>query len=263
MLYLVISICVLNIIFWIIFLVKFKKLFSTESIIEKTREQLNQLVKDIDKSADRDIYLAEETSKRLKAAVADAEMKMQLFTEASERLRGMIGEADKINKLSNQSNSLFQDFNKIKKSPAMNKKNPVVPKTEPDPDATYSVVASTQGNLFEDENEAVKISLHSQETKITEEGAAFKEIPLLITKVLDDEQPVKQTSSNTYAPPPGYNPNYQKPAEVNVTAKQKEKSPLPVRVKKLLLEGYAVDEIAAKLSCSITEVEFIIEMNNL
>lgn len=72
MLYLIISICIINVIFWIIFLVKFKKLFSTESIIEKTREQLNQLVKEIDKAADRDIYLAEETSKRLKAAVNDA-----------------------------------------------------------------------------------------------------------------------------------------------------------------------------------------------
>lgn len=261
MLYLIISICIINVIFWIIFLVKFKKLFSTESIIEKTREQLNQLVKEIDKAADRDIYLAEETSKRLKAAVNDAEMKMQLFTEASERLRGMIGEADKINKLSNQSNSLFQDFNKIKKSSSMNSKTSKKSQPLPDPDAAYGVVSSEQKDLFDDVNEGVTVTLSSQETKITEDGAAFKEIPLIITKVLDEEKTVQKPSSNTYAPPPGYIPNAPKPVEVTPAAK--EKSTLASRVKKLLLDGYAVDEIASKLSCSITEVEFIIEMNNL
>lgn len=246
MIYLMIFICIINIILWIVFLARFKKLFSTDSIIENTREELNLLLKDLDRAADRDIQLAEESSKRLKAAVEDAEKKMDLFIEASNRLKGMISEADKINKISNQNNSLFQDFNKISQKKTVQKKqvnsyikNSTSKKTTSvDPEAVYEVSKSNQGDLFGNIDDSVILNLNNQETKVTEDGAAFKEVPLIITKVLDDEKVAAKT------------------------AVEEKQLSLEKKVNNLFNEGFSVEEIASKLSCSITEVQFIIDMNN-
>lgn len=246
MIYLMIFICIINIILWIVFLARFKKLFSTDSIIENTREELNLLLKDLDRAADRDIQLAEESSKRLKAAVEDAEKKMDLFIEASNRLKGMISEADKINKISNQNNSLFQDFNKISQKKTVQKKqvnsyikNSTSKKnTSVDPEAVYEVSKSSQGDLFGNIDDSVILNLNNQETKVTEDGAAFKEVPLIITKVLDDEKVAAKT------------------------AVEEKQLSLEKKVNNLFNEGFSVEEIASKLSCSITEVQFIIDMNN-
>ena len=77
----VISVLTLNIILWIVLLVRFKKLFSTDSIVDKTQKKLNELIKEIDNAADRDTFLAKETSKRIQNTLDDAEKKMELFKE--------------------------------------------------------------------------------------------------------------------------------------------------------------------------------------
>lgn len=248
MLYFIIFISLINIVLWIVFLIRFKKLFSTDAIIEKTRYQLNNLMKDIDNATDRDIQLAEETSKRLQNAVKEAEMKMNLFAEASERLRGMIAEADKINKLSNHNNSLFQDFNKISTTKPVTSRNVnsylknsgKKEKKTVDPEAVYEVSIEKQPELFDSVEDNVTLNIKNPDvTIVTEEGAAFKEVPLISTKVLD-EVPVQQ----------------------DIGTMPRKKNSLSKNVQNLYKEGYSVEEIASKLSCSITEVQFIIDMNN-
>ena len=98
MTFFVISVLTLNIILWIVLLIRFKKLFSTDSIIEKTQEKLEHLIRDIDNAADRDTYLAKETTKRIQSMIEEADLKMELFREATQRLRDMIAEADRINR---------------------------------------------------------------------------------------------------------------------------------------------------------------------
>ena len=98
MTFFVISVLFVNIILWAIMLIRFKRLFSTDKIVEKTEQQLNHLIKEIDMAADRDTYLAKETSKRIKNQIEEAEQKMELFNQATNRLRDMVAEADKINK---------------------------------------------------------------------------------------------------------------------------------------------------------------------
>ena len=109
----VISVCAVNLILWIIFLIRFKKIFSTDSIIEKTREQMNKFISDIDSATDRDVYLSGEASKRIQKLLDEEDKKLEMFNEASSRLRDMIAEADRINKLSNKNSTIFGDFNKI------------------------------------------------------------------------------------------------------------------------------------------------------
>lgn len=221
MTFFVISVLTLNIILWIVLLIRFKKLFSTDSIIEKTQEKLEHLIRDIDNAADRDTYLAKETTKRIQSMIEEADLKMELFREATQRLRDMIAEADRINR-------------------GRGVAERIAVKTTVDPDSAYEVKLSDkkpeQGNLFEQNDTYSPPSkpIQKNETNVTPDGAAYHEIPLIITKVYD-EQPAKMT-----------------PEEI--------KKNLPHIVRKKLDEGMTPEEIAANLNCSITEIQFIIDM---
>ena len=142
---------------------------------------------------------------------------MELFQEATNRLRDMIAEADKINK--------GQKYT-IK---------PVV-----DPESAYEISLKNtkpqQGNLFENTDTYSPKSkpIQKNETVVTQDGAAYREIPLIITKVYD-EKPHKLTE-------------------------EEKKKKMPELVRKMFREGVPAEEIAKNLNCSITEVQFIIDM---
>ena len=72
------------------------------------------------------------------------------------------------------------------------------------------------------------------ETVVTPDGAAYKEVPLIVTKVYDDSKDaVKNQNTN---------------------------SSLKEKVEKLFNQGMQVDDIAQELSCPASEVQFIIDM---
>lgn len=210
-----------------IILIRFKKLFSTDSIIEKTRKQMNRMIQDINNNANMDIELINESTKRTRALINEADKKMEIFKEATQRLRDMIAEAEKVSSKSKR-NIIFEN-NPIPEIPPVGTKrntNPYI-----DPNSAYSVVKKNelQQSLF-DEDEPK--SVLKDEVKVTPDGAAYKEVPLIITKVYNDKQ-----------------------VDNKIPAKA-----LPEKVEKLFRAGMNVEEIAAELSCSISEVAFIIDM---
>ncbi len=223
----IIVLTLINIGLWLVFLLKFRRLFSTDKIIEKTKARVNEIEKQINTITDRNLYIAKETKNNIETMLNDVDRKMDLFKEATQRLRSMISEADKINRLSNQSLSLHQDFSKISKPKSVKKVDQI------DKDAVYS--ANIQGDLFIS-NE--KLSILKDETKITPDGTAYKEVPLIHTNVLDDI--------------PIFNS-----VESYVESKRKVSEK---KVKEKYLEGLNVEQIAAELKCSVVEVQFIIDM---
>ena len=223
----IIVLTLINIGLWLVFLLKFRRLFSTDKIIEKTKARVNEIEKQINTITDRNLYIAKETKNNIETMLNDVDRKMDLFKEATQRLRSMISEADKINRLSNQSLSLHQDFSKISKPKSVKKVDQI------DKDAVYS--ANIQGDLFIS-NE--KLSILKDETKITPDGTAYKEVPLIHTNVLDDI--------------PIFNS-----VESYVESKRKVSEK---KVKEKYLEGLNVEHIAAELKCSVVEVQFIIDM---
>ena len=245
----VISVCAVNLILWIIFLIRFKKIFSTDSIIEKTREQMNKFISDIDSATDRDVYLSGEASKRIQKLLDEEDKKLEMFNEASSRLRDMIAEADRINKLSNKNSTIFGDFNKIqptkknynnninaylenaRKASKQNAQSELI-----NPDATFEPVKSEQGSLFDEKHE----SIIKPEMNVTSDGAAYKEVPLIITDVYQDSVELPVIESST-------------------PVKEKNDS-LKKRVQDLYEQGMDSEQIASQVSCSVTEVEMIIAM---
>ncbi len=76
-----ILICIFNIIMWIFFFKRFKKLFSTDDVIDKARSELNSLLIQLDKSADRDISLLEDRIAKTKAIIEDADKRITLLKQ--------------------------------------------------------------------------------------------------------------------------------------------------------------------------------------
>ena len=160
---------------------------------------------------------------------------MENFREASQLLRNLLAEAEK----SGNSKAEKLVYVEAAKSPAQKNPEPKAhSKTNPyiDPDASYRVrtmppPAGRQQSLFDDVDAEETSPILKDETIVTPDGAAYKEVPLIITKVYDDK-----------------------------TENQKAKLSLKENVERLFNQGMQIDDIAAELSCSTSEVQFIIDM---
>lgn len=231
--YIALFIALVSLILMIVILLRFKKLFSTDAIIEKTKSQMNRVIMDVNNNANRDLELINESSRRLRALLNEADKKMESFREATQLLRDTIAEAEKAGKGRAVKTAFVENerFAEIKPVGQKTKKNPYI-----DPDASYKVnknASVQQGSLFDEPEEK---SILKDETVITPDGAAYKEVPLIVTKVYDDSKDaVKNQTSNS-------------------------NSSLKEKVEKLFNQGMQVDDIAQELSCPASEVQFIIDM---
>ncbi len=230
--YIALFLSLVSLLLMIIILVRFKKLFSTDSIIDKTKSQMNRVIMDVNNNANRDLELINESSRRLRALLNEADKKMENFKEATQLLRNSIAEAEKT-------------AQKPKKSVYV------------DPEASYTVTNTVnrnapaqQGSLFDDAEEYVpkespkaQKSILKDETVVTPDGAAYKEVPLIITKVYDEKMNIVKTQQ-----------------EAKTIQSQTSERNLKDKVEKLFRQGMQIDDIAAELSCPASEVQFIIDM---
>lgn len=256
MTYLIVFLTFFNITCWVIFFIRFKKIFSTDKIVEKTKNQMNKMIQDIDQVTDRDMYLVREATRNIKKLMEDADKKMEEFSVAGERLRNMIAESDKVNKskVSVQDSNLFKEQvqtpikrktltnpqinSYLKNTKAANKMNP---------ESSYEITPGVQGDLF---NSEASVSILKDETTVTLDGTAYKEVPLIITDVYEDK-PVEKDETEVADIIPEYENKMEKPVKSKT---------LQENVILMHNQGYENDEIALTLSCSRTEVDFIIDM---
>lgn len=73
-----IIILVINVILWLFFFVKYKRAFSPENILHSISEEVDKLLIEIDKTADRDLTLLEDKKNSLKALIDEADKRIQL-----------------------------------------------------------------------------------------------------------------------------------------------------------------------------------------
>ena len=254
--YIALFISLVSLILMIVLIVRFKKLFSTDAIIEKTKAQMNRVIMDVNNNANRDLELINESSRRLRALLNEADKKMENFREATQLLRDTIAEAEKLNTGKIRRTEFVENerFSEIKPVGQKTKK-----KTSIDPDASFKVNTGNafQGSLFDDAEEN---SFLKDETVVRADGAAYKEVPLLNTKVYDEkpdytEAPESETQNRNsdFSYPPKNPVFYTAPA-------QKKENILKEKVEKLFKQGMQVDDIADELSCPVSEVQFIIDM---
>lgn len=226
--YIALFIALVSLILMIVILIRFKKLFSTDAIIEKTKSQMNRVITDVNANANRDMELINESSRRLRALLNEADKKMEHFREAEQLLQNTIAEAEKSGSKHHVNTST---------------------KTSIDPDASYRVrtvppAAGVQQSLFDEiEKEPEKKTIIKDETIVTNDGAAYKEVPVINTKVYDDKIGLLKM---------------QQDAE-KLQAQTSGKS-LKDKVERLFKQGMQINTIAQELSCPVSEVQFIIDM---
>ena len=234
--YIALFIALVSLILMIVILIRFKKLFSTDAIMDKTKSQINRFIIDVNNNANRDIELINESSRRLRALLNEADKKMENFKEATQLLRNLIAETEKNGR-----------YTEIKTASHKAQK-----KTFIDPDASFEIRKNNpvqQGSLFDEPESIPTVSILKDETVVTQDGAAYKEVPLINTKVFDEKPPVEENKSY-----PPKNKPFIAPPPPNATRTLKDK------VEKLFNQGMQIDDIAGELSCPSSEVQFIIDM---
>ena len=226
--YISLFISLVSLILMVVILIRFKKLFSTDSIIDKTKAQMNRVIMDVNANADRDMKLINEASRRLRELFNEADKKIESFREAEKLLHNTIAEAEKTGR----------------QHSGINSSKPAI-----DPEASYRVkntppAKGMQQSLFDEvDKEAEKESLLKDETIVTTEGAAYKEVPLFKPKLYDESIGILKMQKDSQE-------------------KQNQASDRSLRdkVEKLFKQGMQIEAIAQELSCPASEVQFIIDM---
>lgn len=232
--YIALFFSLVSLILMIIILIRFKKLFSTDSIIEKTKAQMNRVITDVNANANRDMELINESSRRLRALLNEADKKMETFKEATQLLHNTIAEAEKASHSKHTTSAVSTSFSS---------------RQAIDPDASYRVrtipqTPGVQQSLFDDvDREEEKKSLLKDETIVTNNGAAFKEVPVINATSYDEKIAIVKRQK-----------------EAAEEQKQKSDRSLKDKVERLFNQGMQIEDIAQELSCPVSEVQFIIDM---
>ncbi len=225
MIYLTILISLFNIFMWMVFLKKFKTLFSTDDIIASTREELNRMIEDMNRNTGRDLNLADAKIKELKGILADAEKRIELLN------------SDLAKK------SMSEEFKSALSQPRINEESERLP-PEPVPGVESS---RTEEIAFADNSQYFSVSKSPVERYMQNQskgGGTDR-----VTSEVSDGAP---SSSG------------QSPASPSVTFSSTPitaKKDLSQSVMDLYSQGLDVEFIATKLNTTTTEVQLIIDMN--
>lgn len=68
--------CLINLILWLVFFLKFKQLFSTDDIIQKTRDEYELLLSDVNRNALQNINLIDMKIEELKSLIEIADRRL-------------------------------------------------------------------------------------------------------------------------------------------------------------------------------------------
>ena len=72
------AIVAINIVLWGVFIVRFKRLFSADDVIEKTRAEMDNMIRDINNNTVRAIDIIDDRTKQLKRLIEEADRRIAL-----------------------------------------------------------------------------------------------------------------------------------------------------------------------------------------
>ena len=180
----------------VVLLIRFKKLFSTEKILEKITQYMEKRLTEINSVTSRDLDLLRSSSENIHNLLNESEEVMKKYQEATNRLRKVIAQSEK------------SDFNLLK-------------------------------NKNKDSDLILELKQKTKNEKKSENS--------FYTDLL--KKPVIVKSNET----PPASKNY-------INIEEDKRSPITKKIIKLHERGLSVEEISEQLSCSISEVQLVIEL---
>lgn len=229
------TVCLINLLLWFLFFKKFKKLFSTDDIIENTRTELNRMILDVNRNAERNITLIEAKINDLKVLINQADTHISLMKAEVEKTRMADSYKSTLKNVinSNKQKGSYKVEAYLKNSSKNN--------SRVNADAAFEIVkefgdkAENQPSLFSNTN-----SKHFESS-----SAGFTEN----TAGAENQQ------ENAYTEVPVFGHNVHMAEEPIVIKKSFNQE-----VNERFMRGESVEEIAASLSRSVTEVQFALDM---
>ena len=217
------AIVAINVALWVIFLIRFKRLFSPDDVIEKTRAEMDNMIRDINNNTVRAIDIIDDRKKQLNRLIEEADRRIALARSEEAKKISVSALRDTLDKkaVSEVSRRAANTY----------KKN--APRSRPAPDASYAVtregeaISERQHSLFDDRQEEVRTKT---EMNVMRDGTSYAKVPVIKPDVYFSETPIVPKK--------------------NFTKQVLEMSEM----------GLTIEQIAKQLSCSKTEVQMILDM---
>ncbi len=233
--FLVSSLTLINLLLWLVFLIRFKKLFSVDDTMTKFRDGMDSLIKDAQRNTLSNINLIEEKIKELKAASAEAERKVAI-------LRHELESSEKSAVFQARLNMQAESFSLKEPEKPAAKKGRAKPAfgAKASKRGASKIAAAYKQNELPGEDEAVALTglfkenaqkslFEEPQITVTKDGDAYGKVPIVKTKIVASDNPIKP------------------------------KKPFARRVRELAELGKSVEEIASETDHSTTEVQLVLD----
>ncbi|MBP5443087.1 MAG: hypothetical protein J6W60_10135 [Treponema sp.] len=230
----VLLLCVFNVVMWLVQIVRFKNIFSTDDIMKETREQLNNMLMDINRNAERNINLINDRIEELKKVTEEADRHIQL-------LKGEVALVEKSNAFQSQYERIVHPEPPAPQLPVKEMETRVKdakPKTPAKPKKPKVSKSRNPVTAYRQEQE--------QGDLFVSDKSSEERISLVVENSENNAQPQVQS-------------------DIPVITKAKEpiviKKSFNREVQELAAQGMKVEEIASKLGRTIPEVNFALEIS--
>ncbi|MBQ7159602.1 MAG: hypothetical protein IJS09_09315 [Treponema sp.] len=240
---------VFNIIMWLVLLARFNtwfgKRFSTDSLVESVKEQINQIIKDMNRNTSRNVDLVDEHIQQLKQIIAKADRHLMAAKNELERQEQTQSFTQRLQSVRpTYTQNAPQRESVSESAPKQNNTRPTQTQRAADrylrtasvPTDAYAVTEEgkrqivTQGDLFDAAEEPLAPFLEPNTFNVSQDGASYASVPVIEPNVTYAEDPIVP------------------------------KKDFSTQVRELYDRGNSVEQIASELGRSTTEVQFALDM---
>lgn len=258
------ALTMVNLLLWLVFLVRFKRLFSADDIMTKFRDGMENLLKDAERDTALNINVIDEKIRESKAIVAEAERKLAILRhelnsyEKSAALQAQINLTGAAALASEdelpQRGATKRGRGKAALSAASKASSAPASKTASSSKGSSRAARAYKQNELPGEDEAYALTglfkenaqsslFDAPQITVTQDGDAYGKIPVLKTRAEDGGRRAAKTAVYASANP------------------IKPKKSFASRVRELSELGKTVEEIASATEHSTTEVQLVLDMS--
>lgn len=231
----VILVCVFNVVMWIVFLRHFKNLFTTEDIVAGTKEEVNKILMDLNRQTERNLSLMDSSISKMKSLNAEIDKKLKLLDELKNSAAGTAELTAKINSKPVSGRKIAAsayEKNKPSKKNINSEDTVVLTRTgeQLSVEPLQTTLFNEKSDFSQDKKDEIPVNT---DIHVDSQGASYAQIPVVSPKVFVSE----------------------KFADLSKTPET-----LKDKILKLFDQGYNAEIISKELDCSLTEVQFVLDI---